>query len=112
MKRKREPKMKGLNKDQKAQLETVRSELDMRFESLEQAIENYNSVIREAKDLRDEIVAAVDDYTSERSEKWQESERAGEYESFKSQWEDLELEEVEIPDGASPLMLDDLPTEV
>ena len=104
--------MKSLNKDQKAQLETVRIELNTHFELLEQAIENYNSVIREAKDLRDEIVAAVDDYTSERSEKWQESERAGEYESFKSQWEDLELEEVEIPDGTSPLMLDDLPTEV
>ena len=90
----------------------LQSESFEQFNAMETAIDNYNSMIREVRELRDEIVTAVDDYVAERSEKWQESERAGEYSDFKSFWEDMELEEVDVPDSTPVDQLNELPTEV
>ena len=90
----------------------LQSESFEQFNAMETAIDNYNSMIREVRELRDEIVTAVDDYVAERSEKWQESERAGEYADFKSFWEDMELEEVDVPDSTPVDQLNEPPTEV
>ena len=90
----------------------LQSESFEQFNAMETAIDNYNSMIREVRELRDEIVTAVDDYVAERSEKWRESERAGEYADFKSFWEDMELEEVDVPDSTPVDQLNELPTEV
>jgi hypothetical protein len=66
------------------------------FKSVEEAKDALNEAIKDGASLRDDIVAEMDEYVGERSEKWQESDAASEYEGWKSEWEGCELEEVEI----------------
>jgi len=105
--------MKIFNKDRKAIFLELQGEFRERYNVMESAVENYNSIVRDILDLRNEIINEVDDYTAKRTEKWQESEQAQNYEDFKSRWEeDADLEEIEIPDSATVDALDNLPNDV
>ncbi len=46
--------------------------------------------------FRDDIVSQMDEYMSDRSEKWQESAAGQNYEAWKSEWENAQIEPIEI----------------
>lgn len=94
-----------------AQIDTYNSSLDDMREEIETAVEEYNSAIAEAREFRDEIVQDIEDYMSERSDKWQESDKAEQYRAWQSEWEGIELDEMEfeMPDPLeSPNIADDI----
>lgn len=63
---------------------------------LEAAITKHNEKLQEVRDWRDGIVGDMESYVGERSEKWSESDAASEYQDWKGEFENLELEDVEI----------------
>lgn len=53
----------------------------------------------------------MDEYISERSEKWAESEAAEMYEAWKSEWETISFDEVDDPNFVDVDEFDSLPDE-
>jgi len=106
--------MKQLNKQQLKARDEISQELELARGNLDSAVtefndalektsaevndelEKYNAVLEKARDWRDEIVGAIDEYVAERSDKWQESEAAQALDSWKSSFDQLELDEVTI----------------
>lgn len=66
------------------------------FKEVAEAKDALNEAIKDGASFRDDIVSEMDEYVGDRSEKWQESDAAQEYESWKSEWEQCELEEIDI----------------
>lgn len=64
--------------------------------NLEPAITKLNECLEAARNWRDEVVAEMDDYAGNRSEKWSEGDAGQTFESWKQEFENLELEDVEI----------------
>jgi hypothetical protein len=56
-------------------------------EKVNPAITRYNEAVSELESLRDDIVAEMESYVGDRSEKWQEGDCATTYEEWKSEWE-------------------------
>lgn len=87
-------------------------------EKVNPALEDYNGALADIESFRDEVVGAMDEYMGERSEKWQESEACSNYESWKGEWENLDIEELELaehlelPATNTPGELEALPSEV
>lgn len=77
------------------------------------AIAAFNKIAEDAEGFVSDIVSSMDDYASEKSDKWQESDTGQAFEEWKSAWEgiaceafdDVSIEEVEMPDTD---MIDDL----
>lgn len=104
--------MKKLNAAQKKEFKSLIDELLERqgevgdafsrcmeaYNELAGEIEKYNEVVEEATQFRDGIVEEMENYVSERSEKWQEGEAAQTYEEWVSQWRDIDLEMLDIPE--------------
>ncbi len=65
-------------------------------EKLEEDQQKYNDELEKLRDFRDGIVSEMDDYIADRSEKWQEGERGQNYVSWKDEWEQLDLEPIEL----------------
>src|SRR5262249_58803299 len=57
---------------------------------LNSAIENYNLVVSVVEAFRDEIVSEMEHYASDRSDRWQKSERGQRHEAWKQEWEGLD----------------------
>lgn len=91
--------MKSLTKKQVAERNQIASDLDTAFEAVEQAVEQYNDKLSAARDFRDDIVSQMDDYASDRSEKWPESETGQAFAEWKSQWEDGTLEDISLDEA-------------
>ena len=64
--------------------------------SIEAAQQKYNDVLGEAEVLRDEIREAIEDYIADRSEKWQEGERAEAYAAWRDAFDSLDTSELDI----------------
>lgn len=92
-----------------ANIRTKREKLDAAIEAyneaaakawgvVEDALQAYNETLEPAREWISGITGDIDVYVSERSEKWQEGEKAEAYESWKSDYEsaDSSLEEVSI----------------
>jgi DNA anti-recombination protein RmuC len=69
-------------------------------ESVKTALDDYNAVVRKAGEFRDEVVSEMEQHYEDRSDKWQEGERGTAYGDWKSNWEEMAIEdlEVELPD--------------
>ena len=107
-------KMKRLSKDQKQQradlvtrlndaadavraaLAAVNAEIAGKLNS---AIENYNLVVSVVEAFRDEIVSEMEHYASDRSDRWQKSERGQRHEAWKQEWEGLEVTALDAIDA-------------
>jgi hypothetical protein len=99
--------MKKLSKDQLKQHADIADRLGTARDALEAALEEcfavtgvigeawvaYQEAIVEAASFRDDLVRAMDDYAGERSDKWTESDAGSAYEEWKSEWENLAIEE-------------------
>lgn len=57
----------------------------------------HDKVVDEIEALRDEVVAAIDEYVGARSDKWQAGERAERYLDWRGEWEDLVVDKVDVP---------------
>lgn len=90
------------------------------YADAEDKLSEYNDVLERAREWRDEIVEEIDEYVSDRSDKWQESDAAQEIESWKSEFEGLELDELtmekpedlEMPNEIDDEVLNNVPEEV
>lgn len=95
--------------------------------TLEDAYTKVNEALTAATEWRDEIVNTMDEYASNRSDKWQESDAASSFEEWKGEWENAELDnldelefpeiEIELPeleeiDDDKANAIDNLPEEV
>lgn len=73
--------------------------LEEEWEKVQTEVEAYNEVIQEANDWKTGVATEIDNYTGERSDKWQESDAAQRYESWKESYDEMvEALEVEKPD--------------
>lgn len=59
------------------------------------AIEKYNEAREEAEGFVTDLVSAMDDFASEKSEKWTDGEAGQAFESWKDAYESISLDEVE-----------------
>jgi hypothetical protein len=57
-------------------------------EKLEPAITSYNEVVGEANEWKQDVVSSIEEFMNEKSEKWQESDAASRYESWKDNFTD------------------------
>lgn len=68
---------------------------------LETLVEEYNEVVSDVNDFCVDVSSSIEDYMNERSEKWQESEKAEAYQSWKDDWEqsfqEMDLQRPEAP---------------
>jgi type I site-specific restriction endonuclease len=71
---------------------------------LNETIGKYNNLREEVEAFRDEVVARLQEEYDNKSEKWQESERAASALNLISEWESLDVEELNEQDE---LELDD-----
>jgi len=68
------------------------------------AIDSYNAVLEDARDLQGEVTASMDEYESDRSEKWQDGKAGHLFKAWQAGWADLDFEdlpnadEIEQPD--------------
>lgn len=106
--------MKKITKADQARLDEVSAALQTKAKKLEDAVTLYNAKLAElfapvqaavdefntelnaAREFRDEVVQRMDDYASDKSDKWSESESGENFASWKSQWEELELDDLEV----------------
>ncbi|WNM70219.1 hypothetical protein [Myxococcus phage Mx1] len=72
---------------------------------VEERLKDYNEALDEARGFRDDVVADMEAYVDERSEKWQDSDAGSAYISWKDSWEQLDLEDasLDIPDDIEDL---------
>ena len=106
-------------REAQAEVEGAASDVNaMIGEKLNVAIANYNEALTAIIEFRDEVVGEMETYYDEKSEKWQESEAASNYSTWKDQWESMDLDEIdEVNEVESPDMdhadnMDALPSEV
>jgi hypothetical protein len=106
--------MKRLSKDQKQQCADLVTRLNDTAEAvraalaavnaeiagkLNSAIENYNLVVSVVEAFRDEIVSEMEHYASDRSDRWQKSERGQRHEAWKQEWEGLDVTALDAIDA-------------
>jgi hypothetical protein len=72
---------------------------------LNEAINEYNGIITDADEFRNEIVGRMDDYVNARSEKWSDSDAGQNYNAWKDTWENVQLDQIELPEE---LTIDDV----
>jgi hypothetical protein len=75
---------------------------------LEAEIEAYNALVTEARDFAEDRANVADEAISDKSDKWQESERGEAAVAFRDEWQNLSLDDVEIdlPDDVETPALD------
>lgn len=68
-------------------------------ERISEALRQYNEAVAEANEFRDIILTNMDDYFSDRSEKWQYSDSGSEFSSWMEEWRsEFEEESIDLPD--------------
>ena len=60
------------------------------------AVGRYNEHVAEATSFADDMVNAMEDYISEKSEKWADGDKGQAYDSWKSEWESVDLTEIDL----------------
>ena len=70
-------------------------------------IESNKGVIKELEELRLKVYGEIEDYIDERSDKWQESEKAEDYRNWQEKWEN-EIGALEMPENHKELDADEI----
>jgi hypothetical protein len=79
----------------------VNRSIDMRINT---AVANYNEALAAVQDIKDEVLKAQEEYFCSQSVEWQEGVFGAGYDSWRSDWELLDLDplltclEVDVPD--------------
>lgn len=109
--------MRKLSTRQEAERDEIGAELEEAEKALEDEVSSFNEDVKRmfedrvqplldkvnaardrARSLRDDVVAQMEDYAGERSERWAESDAGQAYEEWKDRWEGLDLEDAEMED--------------
>lgn len=94
--------MKKLDKDQSKRKSELADNLRAAREAADKAVEAYGDVLAEIADFAQEVHGAMEDYSGERSEKWQEGDAGQQYQSWIdawSNWTDKSRDDVAIDYG-------------
>lgn len=81
--------------DVRIAVEKINTAID---DNLNPSIEAYNSVLEDISTFKDEIVADMEVYADERSDKWRESDAGSSYNSWQAEWENVDLSELSTVD--------------
>src|SRR2546423_1733543 len=90
--------MKALSEAHYARRNSLIEKLETAASAVEAVVEAYNTVLEEAREFAADVRSDIEEYISKRSEKWQESETGQSYASWLSEWENLELDDLDVPD--------------
>lgn len=90
--------MRSLTKDQAKRWEVLSNAVEEKNTKVCEANAEYNAALQELAAFRDELVADMEAYRDERSDKWHESDAASNYEDWIQEYENIELDGVEDPD--------------
>lgn len=125
--------MKQLSKEQEAEklihieaLAAATNAVQAAYEALNEqiegelnaAIQEYNNVVANAAEFAEGVAADIENYFSDHSEKWQESEVGAAYSDWASEWQCLDSGEIDkqelaiCPGMELAEVLDGLPNEV
>lgn len=88
-------------------LETFNKTVEQAWGDVSDALGNLNIVLEAARSFRDDLVSSMDDYASDRSEKWQDGDGGAAYDSWKNEWESADLDYV-FADAPDPVDVQDL----
>ena len=102
-------KLQSLMADLETACEAYNETLREKWSAIDDALGAYNEAIGEVNEWQQEIASDIQSYMDDRSEKWLESDKASEYESWREEFED-EIEEVtlEQPEELDTSDLEDL----
>ena len=102
-------KLQSLMADLETACEAYNEALREKWSAIDDALGAYNEAIGEVNEWQQEIASDIQSYMDDRSEKWLESDKAYEYESWREEFED-EIEEVtlEQPEELDTSDLEDL----
>lgn len=91
--------MKKLTKEEQQQFEVLQEGYGEAHQALRDAVEAYNAKLEELREFGQGVVDRIQEYIDERSDKWREGDRAGEYEDWVCEWiefVDSRCEDIEI----------------
>lgn len=87
---------------QSEKLEVAHNTICEAVEAYNEELTEYNAKVQELRDYRDELLADMQCYYEEKSERWQEGEKGAAYQTWMDEWENLDIpddfERVEQPD--------------
>lgn len=86
-------------------LEEEQEALTEALDAFNAKIDAYNEALEEAREFTQDMASEIDSYMSERSERWLDGDAGQAYEEWKSEWENVELEDlehIETPDFPEP----------
>lgn len=106
--------------DLRAAIEKYNETAAEQWVAVAEAVEKYNNAIAETDDFRNDVIATMEDFRAEKSDKWQEGEAGEAYGNWIQEWENIELESCDIdqpdpldePDLVGEEDVDQLPDEV
>lgn len=91
--------MKTLPKELKARHKQFVAEIAEARKAVEDAVQAYNDKLDEAEEwCTDEVAVAIDEYMSDRTEKWQESESGELITNWKDAFESADFTRMDEPD--------------
>lgn len=92
-------------------LEQEHTDLTTAIETFNRKLDAHNEIINEASGWRDDLVSEIDEFVSNKSEKWQDGDKGQAVADWKNELEQLdlgEIEHVEVPDLPDLLHADTL----
>jgi len=98
-----------------AKLRQAAEEFEARRVAYQEAVEAYNTVLKEVETFCENITAALQEEIDWHSETWLESEQGQEWLALQESWEELDSTPVEPPDELDTNLADELagaPTEL
>jgi len=100
-----------------AEIQDELAAVNTKIGDLNEKIQRYNNILKNARDLRDGIVASMHDYIEEQPEGWTDGDKGTAYNDWLEGWEDADLEfirqaeEIEVDEQDHSETLGDLPLE-
>lgn len=79
-------------------LRYAETEVEDAREALASAIEKYNERLEDVREAVNAITGSIEDYMSERSEAWQEGDKAQAFQSWLDSWNELDFSDLTEPD--------------
>lgn len=87
-------------------VEKFNTALDDLWQKVEDAEAKYNTVVQEANEWRENIASEIEEFIQEKSDKWQEGDKGQAYVEWHTQYDAIELQDVDLERPES-LSLDD-----
>jgi hypothetical protein len=94
--------VKNLSKNQDIEIDELISSLEEHKDNVNTAIlnaniaiNNYNAVLSVARNMASEVSSSIEEYTSNKSDNWQQSDKGQSYETWLTEWQSIILEDIE-----------------